>query len=728
MRLWLVLLMASLMVLITAGTLRLDTNADKAFGRDAGFASVLESPAGRMLTVLVTGPDSADRNRAAAAISVALASDSAIERVIVRPEAPAPALLDWIWAHRYLLAPPQRGAFEPDAMAGELTRARKALVRTSEAAFAPRYLQDPAGSFRRSIEGVGAMADTALVLEQGYWQSRDGTASVLFAEMSDQPFNMQIQQRLDGTVRDAAGAQPVVITGPRAVSASVNARISQRSLIVAGIATGLLLGWLAWLTWSLRGLALLMLPILVGAATAALSVQLAFGSLHAIAAGFGGALMGLAMDYPIHLVSHAGAAAQARALRCIGIGAATTSVAFLALLGSGLPVVMQVGVFVATGLLASALTCWALREVFAQHPLRPAPVAIPMPRVPRPGWIFGGLIAIASAILWQLPQMPSSSLVQLPPDVRADLDRVHQALDLPSGRYVIEVRASELPQILARQRTLAPVLADAKASGEIGRVRMLADAFPQQPTDAQLQLPALTDALEASDLTPSYAPTILALHEAALTQAATPKPLPEPAFSDSGLGSLLERTEGGYLGLAQLWDVHDPAALSSRLASADLPGVALIDRRADIEGWIADLTRRALWCLVVGGLLAVLLLAWLVPRKQDVTLILAATAAAASGTAVTGHWLAGGLGIFEIVSLILVVGIGIDYGLFLRSARGTEELLLALTSVFRCAVTTLLAFGVMAFSGVVVLESIGMTVSIGVALMMLCHVVRPVGR
>ena len=69
----------------------------------------------------------------------------------------------------------------------------------------------------------------------------------------------------------------------------------------------------------------------------------------------------------------------------------------------------------------------------------------------------------------------------------------------------------------------------------------------------------------------------------------------------------------------------------------------------------------------------------------------------------------------------LVVGIGIDYGLFLKALPGREARVAAQNSVALCAGSTLIAFLVMVFSPVQLLHEIGLTVSLGVVAMLVLH-------
>ena len=168
-----------------------------------------------------------------------------------------------------------------------------------------------------------------------------------------------------------------------------------------------------------------------------------------------------------------------------------------------------------------------------------------------------------------------------------------------------------------------------------------------------------------------------------------------------------------------LWQVADPAALRLAVAEAGIPGVTISDRRQDITASLSALKHRvALWLGigVVAGL-GFLALASGAPRA---TARLALASAGAVGAVVLLLSLSGPLGIFQIMALTLVVGIGVDYGIFL--GHGGRA---AARSVGLCAGSTLIAFGVMALSPSPIMAQIGQTVSLGVLAMLGVHFARP---
>ena len=75
-----------------------------------------------------------------------------------------------------------------------------------------------------------------------------------------------------------------------------------------------------------------------------------------------------------------------------------------------------------------------------------------------------------------------------------------------------------------------------------------------------------------------------------------------------------------------------------------------------------------------------------------------------------------GLNLFHLMALILVLGIGLDMGIFLIE---TDEAAHTWLAVSLSAYTSLLAFGLLALSDTPVLHHFGLTVAIGLSLVWL---------
>ncbi len=71
------------------------------------------------------------------------------------------------------------------------------------------------------------------------------------------------------------------------------------------------------------------------------------------------------------------------------------------------------------------------------------------------------------------------------------------------------------------------------------------------------------------------------------------------------------------------------------------------------------------------------------------------------------------MNLFNYLALILVLGIGIDFTLFIAEAR--HELDATMFAITLSALTTMLSFGLLSLSGTYAVHSFGLTVLIGIA-------------
>jgi predicted exporter len=72
------------------------------------------------------------------------------------------------------------------------------------------------------------------------------------------------------------------------------------------------------------------------------------------------------------------------------------------------------------------------------------------------------------------------------------------------------------------------------------------------------------------------------------------------------------------------------------------------------------------------------------------------------------------LSLFHVATFLLVIGLGLDYALFFNRAEGTEDdRARTRFGLLVCGTTTVLVFGVLAFSTIPVLHAIGMTAACG---------------
>lgn len=701
------------------------SDAEAILGPVAQESGKIENANDRQLIIALVSEDRQKRIAAARGITDWLSSQDMVDEVQAGPKAPSTRFLDWIWERRFHLSPPNPDDLSIENLTKRLAQARQSLSRGSGMLIGDRLLRDPTGSFARLLETFGQAPD-GLTQKDGVWQSRDDSAAVLFATLDDRPFRTAETTGLASEIRARAkdlGVESYLL-GPRIIAAEISTQTSRAASFAGLAATVLLLVWLIWILRSGHKLLSAFLPLALGVATATIVVQLGFGSVHVIALGFGGALTGLALDYPLHLLAH-GSDKRRDTERLVLLGAITTAVGFLALFGSGVPALMQTGLFVATGLAVAAISS-RLIVPNTDTALRAPALERLVWHLPYKAWVEILIVIAGIAVVVSAPAGSIRTLFEPPGQVDAVIAKVAKLLPLPSGQHVLTLEGKSLEELLARQEALRPVLDTATDQGTLGRYSMIGQFLTATPKDKISKLISpdeynrrLVIALEANGMVPDFAAVQKENYDAALTapaiRAEDLETFPETKF----IAAQLERSPTGWRERIQLFDLHKPDVLAGAVAAAGIAGVEMFDIRNRIETAVTDLRKRVAMWLGIGALAAFVVLtvglgdwrrAWGIARTTS-----AAIAVTASVLVLTG----GTVGVFQIVAFTLVVGIGIDYGLFLSGARGTVIDHTRYRSVALCAGSTLIAFSVMGLVSVRILQEIGLTVSLGV-LVMVC--------
>ena len=173
--------------------------------------------------------------------------------------------------------------------------------------------------------------------------------------------------------------------------------------------------------------------------------------------------------------------------------------------------------------------------------------------------------------------------------------------------------------------------------------------------------------------------------------------------------------EGAELAaVTYLRGVRDPSAVEAAVARVE--GAQVFDQGAWIDGLFAEFRATTLRQIGVGSLLVLLVLALRYRRPAPVLaafLPSAATALLVLSLLALGHSPAN---LLHAVSLLLVMGMGVDYGVFIvESEDDPARLGRTLVSLGLCAATTVFVFGALALSAHPALRAIGVTTALGVA-------------
>jgi predicted exporter len=657
---------------------------------------------------------------------------------------------EFLLRHRYLLSP----AVVPERYAAQGLRERleeaQALLASPMGMMVGELLpRDPTGELLALVDAY--QPEGGPQKREGLWFSRDGRRALLLAQTVAAGFDIDAQQRASEHVRaefaalareqDAADAR-LLLTGPGVFAVATRAAIrddAERLALWAACGVALLL---LVVYRSPRVLLLGLLPVVSGAVAGIAAVVLVHGSVQGVTLGFGVTLIGEAVDYAIYLFTHTGpgrppARALERVWPTLRLGAATSICGFSAMLFSGFPGLVQIGLFSIAGLLAALLVtrfvlpALAPREFFARAPEALAGAALGLARR-APRLRVPVMLLVAGAAAWlALRAGPTwdDRFSSMSPVSEADkaLDGALRAeLGAPDVRYLVVVQAPSEQAALERAEQTGAVLQGLVGSGVLGGFDSPARYLPSGATQrARLQaLPSaerlradLAQAVAASAFRPGAFDAFLADVEAARSGPLLDRAALRGTALALQLDTLLASREAHWYALLPLRGVHDVQAIGQAVGRT--AGV-LLDLRRDVDELYGGYRARAALFAAVGGAAIVLLLMLALRDPVRLWEALGPLIAALVLTAALLLLLGERLTLFHLVAMLLVAGVGSNYSLFFEhetlrrsDARST------LVSVLLCAVSTVLAFGLLATASAPVLRAIGMTVALGASLSLL---------
>ena len=609
---------------------------------------------------------------------------------------------------------------------------------------------DPLLAYPAQLKRLERAQGGGIGLRDGHFVAEDRYALVLLATRHS-PFDADSQGPLQAAI-DAGFAEIDAASGGRlALEQSGVARFalaSERSMKadISRISTVSIVGLVLLFLIMFRSPRLIVLsfaPLAAGVVAALAACLAIFGSVHGLTLAFGATLIGVCIDYSVHLFNHhlldpahGGPRASARRIwPGLLLGALTTVAGFAGLAWTSFPGLREIALFASIGVLVAALatrywlpdflpmsprpgtiqrvaSAWLSRLVAAMRRRRALLAALPAAAI--------GLCAVG------LPRIHWSDdvrlLAALDPEMLAEDERVRARVSrMDGGRFVVAFGPDEEAALVAND-AVASRLRAAEAAGEVEAFRSLHgfvwSAALQRANLEALRDPQLPARLDAAFVAEGFRAGSFAKFFADLSQ--TPEPLRPAELAGTPLAEVARtfraELDGGEVAIVTLVrGVRDAAAIEARLAG--LESVRYFDQTATLQAAYGRYRTRTLE-LVVVGLVAVLAMVWIRYRRFGVAVAAFAPAVLAAATALAIVAATGAaIGILHVVALLLVLSMGVDYGVFLAESRrdpgGFEATVL---SVLLACLSTVLAFGLLAMSASPALQAIGQVVGLGVLL------------
>jgi predicted exporter len=273
----------------------------------------------------------------------------------------------------------------------------------------------------------------------------------------------------------------------------------------------------------------------------------------------------------------------------------------------------------------------------------------------------------------------------------------------PAQVYLVDGASQEI--LLQNEEALTARLAELVGREVIRGYRAVSDWVPSERTQRE----------DAARVRRANAVAWRAI-EAATGESLDARPVATPTLTLTDLASgpmagvvSTPWSEGAtFHGMVMLDGVDRRALRDLAAAGEGLAGVRFVDSTARFSAVLTDYRRHLGWLLLLGVFVVISLLHWRYRasawRAYVPTLIGGALALAVFG------WAGIPVQIFVVLSLILLLGMGIDYGIFMLEHPGAESVWLA---VAIAGVSTLLSFGLLALSNTPALRAFGLCMLIG---------------
>jgi predicted exporter len=737
-------------------------------GQQVLIDQLTEGAVSRMILIGIEGPDPTTRATLSRETAKLLRASGEFALVNNGDSAGGDRDRDILFNHRYVLSPAvSADRFSEAGLRAAISESIDLLASPAGLMLKTLLPRDPTGELVQVLgsQDLGALPSSA----NGVWVSRDGTRAVLVAQTRASGSDTDGQQHALATIKlaldhalEASGIGTsqvrLLLSGPGVFSVTSRETIREDVKRLSAIGVISIVGLLLIVYRSPLALGLGLLPVITGAVAGVAAVSLGFGIVHGITLGFGTTLIGEAVDYSIYFLVQSSPTKHDSAIDrgdwiatfwpTIRLGMLTSVVGFCTLLFSGFPGLAQLGLYSVSGIVVAAAV-----TRFVLPPLVPAgfrvrdvsflgsalTVIMARARALRLGLV--AILIVASLVIWShRDSLWNSELSALSPVPLADqnLDHALRAdLGAPDLRYLVVISGADQEAVLRAAESVDVQLEKLVERGTLGGfdtpVRLLPSLATQLARQQALPNAAeLTARLQEATRDLPIRPERLRPFLADVAAAKNARPLERADLQGStlavALDALLVHRDGHWSVLLPLKaapgagdSAIDPRSIRAALAESGQQNVSLIDLKSETDRLYAGYLSEAIY-LSLAGFVVIVGLLLLVLRSLARVLRVVAPLVAAVVIVIAVHAVCGTrLNILHLVGMLLIAAVGSNYALFFdkRVAPHSTERLKMLASLVLASSTTVIGFGVLAFSRVPVLQAIGATVGPGAILALL---------
>jgi predicted exporter len=709
----------------------------------------LARASGDRMILLVRNRDDAAAKDAARELGTQLGKDRVFAHVLAElPPFDMEQLVNPFLPYRFhLLTGDDREALLAPGFDPEGTLKRR-LNEPFGANVGPKLGDDPFGWLQHWLDRQPWNRSTLVPEDDLLTAHRDDASYVLVvATLDGSSYDDGVQRRALGALDEAERAVVAKYPGTQllrtgAIFYAAAARAgAERDTHVVGIASTVGIAILLLFVFrSMRPLLIAFLSTALGVVGATVATILVFGQLHLLTLVFGAALLGEAVDYSIQYLcarANTGPAwepmrgvRQVRPALLLALATSLLGYALLALVP--FPALRQMAVFAIAGMAVACASVFWLLPALLRQPAS-TPLAAPFVRIAlawqriasgRRAFLAIGVLALAAIPGWiRLGHDDDIHLLISPPaTLEAQTNQIRDVAGFGGGSQFWLVEGHDTEAVLQHEEALADRLR-AENIGWTGVSGML----PSQKRQHE-NLTAITTLFCGSELARGGSCDTLdrARARSYMTSAGFRAGAAEAYVAAfPGKAFTLEdwKRIPAYMPFQYLWmdkgsivvPQGDVDVARMRAIAAGLPGVSVIDKPASISTLFGEYRGFASLWLGAAMMLVAAAFAWRYGRRGALRVLLPPLAGIVFSVAALGY-LGQPLTLFHLMALMLVLGVGANYAVFLREGEphAAHTPGAAYAGVLLSAVTALLSFGLLALSTMPALQHFGLTLLLGI--------------
>ncbi len=617
------------------------------------------------------------------------------------------------------------------------------------------WQDDPFGLF--STWGQARAQETPVRPRDGklFVADKDRSYVLLIMNLHPSAFSMTAQTAVMPLLALAATAaqktvpQSEIISSGVVLHAAIASQQARHEMSTIGIGSLLGIILLTWLTFrSLKPILLIASSLMVGCLGALAICWLILGQIHLLTLVFGASLIGIAQDYGIYFLcgrlreDKAASAAMdsTQLLRYLWPGLyltlAAAIVGYMGLALTPFPALRQMALFSGVGLLFAWLTvlCW--------FPVLVQPHTLTITRfanqfaASRAHWpllqknkitFFVILLFFVFALIgWsRLTVNDDIRTLQKPPQLLIDNDiKISKLLDAPTLAQFYLVRGATPEIVLQREEALAKQLQPLIEQHIISGYQAISNWIPSLQTQtANQKLIAqkiLTQPLQ--DLAVKIGEdntwvTTIKNRTLAATTLLTPDDFLKTSASEPWRYLWLGKVGDEYASIVALRGLNNYSNLPILQQTANkINGIQWVDKIGDISSILGHYRQYMGWVIVCAYAAIYGLLYW--RYRRHAWRVLMPPAVASMATLALFGLFGIPLQLFHVLAFMLILGLGVDYGIFLQEQADRHEGF-AWLAVGLSAVSALLSFGLLSLSKTPPLHAFGLTMLIGMSIVWL---------